>query len=734
MAVKKWPEPHLERQIMSVNPLHLLMNPQSIAVVGASNNPTKMGTIQALSIIKDGYRGKFYPVHLTEKVVLGHKAYASVEDLPEVPDLAMLIVPVGVIIPLLESFGRIGTKRAIIVTAGFKEAGATGLDMENKLTETANRYGIRFVGPNCLGIINSGISLNTTVLPFSGVPGLLGFASQSGSYVTQVLPYLRKRGIHFSKAISLGNEANINIVEALEYLGEDEQTKAIILYIEGIRDGRKFIEVARKITPHKPVLAQYVGGTISGARAGMSHTGAMAGPDFLYDGILKQAGIIRVDSIEDLYIQGWTLATQPPLRGRRVGIMTNSGGPASSIAYTCDQCGLEVPRFSDHLQKEIKRYIEPHAPAANPVDMTFDRGIENLAVTIPEIMMRSNEVDAIILHGAMGSGFAREVYAHAHDLLGGITLEEFLKITGRVLTAAFELPHKYKIPFLLSTFFDQEDSYTKGYRDTNTPVFYSPESAARALGSLYRYKVIKERAAARDIALPALSGEAERIIRKALQSGQKALDEHDAKRILAAYGMSVTREIKASTKKEALAAARMIDYPVALKACSWEIMHKSGKGLIALNIENAAQLQKAFAGIQKAAGNQVPVLVQEMLTGNRELLAGMTRFAGFGPCVVFGLGGVFTEVYRDTTIRLAPLAATDVREMFTEVRAGKLLGDFRGLPPVQTDALTKIIQVVGNIALLHPEITEIDLNPIIVSGDRPVVADALMVLARETKA
>ena len=713
---------------MPENPLKLLMNPKSIAVVGASNDPTKMGTIQALSIVKDGYKGEFYPIHLTEKTVLGHKAYAAAEDLPAVPDLVVFIVPNKAITDLLEDFGKIGTKRAIIVTAGYKETGAIGLDMEKRINEIAGLYGIRFVGPNCLVIINSEINLNTTVAPFSPKPGLLGFASQSGTYVTQALPYLRKRGIQFSKAISLGNEANIDIVDALAYLGEDEQTKAVILYIEGIRDGKRFVEVARKITQRKPVVAQYVGGSASGARAGSSHTGAMAGPDFLYNGILKQSGVIRVGSIEELYTHGWTLATQPPLRGRRVGVMTNSGGPATAISYTCDLVGMDVPRFSESLQKEIKQYIEPHASAVNPVDMTFHLSMEKLAVTLPEIMIKSGEVDAIVLHGIMHSGFMKEIYNHLVDLIGGISFEEFMKLAEPVNDKAFELPHKYKIPMLISTFFGREDGYTKGYQDTNTPVFYSPENAARALGSLYRYKQIRERKPFCKVDLPAVSKLAARLIKQAKANGQTALDEHAAKKLLAQYGVPVTKEALALTKAEALEAARKIGYPVALKACSWEIMHKSGKGLIALNIDNVAQLKDNFQSIQKAAGKPVPVLVQEMLRGNREFLAGMTRFAGFGPCVVFGLGGVFTEIYRDTTIRLAPLADADVEEMFADIRARKLLEEFRGMPPVKIEKLSKIIRAVGNISLLHPEIAEIDLNPIIISGANPVVADALIVL------
>jgi acetyltransferase len=718
---------------MTENPLHLLMNPQSIAVVGANNVVTKMGTVQALSIIKEGYKGKFFPVHPKEKTVLGVKTYASAEDLPEVPDLAMLIVPIKSVIPIIESFGKIGTKRAIIVTAGFKETGASGQKMENELNEVAKRYGMRFVGPNCLGIINSQISLNTTVFSIDEKPGLLGFASQSGTYVTQALPALRKRGIRFSKSLSLGNEANINMIDALEYLGEDEQTKAIILYIEGIRDGKRFVEVARKITPHKPVLAQYVGGSVSGARAGMSHTGAMAGPDFLYDGIFKQAGIIRVNSVEDLYANGWALATQPPLRGNRVGVMTNSGGPSTTISYLCDSVGLEVPRFSEGLQKEIREHIEPHASASNPVDLTFDVGIQKLAITLPEIMIKSGEVDAIVVHGAMMTGYLREIYPHLKEIAGNISLEEFLKFGEPVINEAFELPRKCNMPFLISSFFDEDDCYTKGYQDNNIPVFRFPEKTAIALGCLYSYKKIKERASYKEIVLPEINPLAADILRQAKQNKQKALDEYEAKKLLSCYDAPVTKEELAATLKEALTAAAKIGYPVALKACSWEIMHKSGKGLIALGVENENQLKKEFQNIQKNAGKAVRVLVQEMLKGNREFLVGMTRFPGFGACVVFGLGGVFTEIYKDTTLRLAPFAETDAREMFADIRARKLLDEFRGMPEVKKEKLSQILQTVGNVSILHPEIAEIDLNPIIINGAEPVIADALIVLEDKKK-
>jgi acetate---CoA ligase (ADP-forming) len=713
---------------MPENPLHLLLHPKSIATAGAGNNPMKMGTLQALSILKDGYRGKFYPIHPTEKTVLGHRAYASPLDLPETPDLAMLIVPTSQVIPLLEDFARIGTKRAIIISAGFKETGEAGLELERRLNEIAAASGMRFLGPNCVGFVNTAISLNVTVAAMESTPGRLGLASQSGTYVTQTLAYLQERGIRFSKAVSCGNEANIDLIDVLEYLGEDEQTKAIILYIEGIRDGRRFIETAQRITPVKPVLAQYVGGSAAGARAGLSHTGALAGPDFLYDGIFRQAGIIRCHSIEDLYAHGWVHATQPPLRGNRVAVVTNSGGPGTAISHHADQGGMTVPRFSAALQAKIRPLILPHAASANPVDLTFHLDMQVLAKTIPSLILESGEVDGLILHGAMSTGFMKTLYPHVRELLGDVSREDFLAMPGRDMTAAAELPWKYGLPLIVSSFFGREDSNTSLYRDHDVPVFDSPEKAARGMVTLLRHKEIRERKPIVRPPLPAENQEAARIIRTALTAGQKALDEHQAKQVLAAYGIPVTREALAATEEDAVRIAKEIGFPLAAKACAWEIMHKSGRGLIALNILSEAALCAAYQAIRKTAGREVPILVQEMLSGSREFVAGMTRFPGFGPCVLFGLGGVFTEALKDTSFRSAPLGQTEAGEMLTDIRAKQLLGEFRGLPAVDTAALAAILQTVGAIALLHPEIAEIDLNPIIIVGSSPVVADALFVL------
>jgi acetate---CoA ligase (ADP-forming) len=388
-----------------------------------------------------------------------------------------------------------------------------------------------------------------------------------------------------------------------------------------------------------------------------------------------------------------------------------------------------VPRFSDALQDRIRPLIAPHASSANPVDLTFHLDTQLLAATIPAMILESGEVDALAVHGAMNSGFMKAVYPHMREIMGGISLEDFLALMEKDMTAAVELPRKFGLPLVVSSFFGREDNNTSLYMDNDVPVFDSPEKAARGVVSLLRHLEIRGRKPIVTPVLPPENPEAAAIIRRALAAGQKALDEHQAKELLAAYGVPVTREGIAATEDEAVKTAAGIGFPVAAKACFWEIMHKSGRGLIALNIRTEEALRDAFRSIRAAAGREVPVLIQEMVAGSREFVAGMTRFPGFGPCVLFGLGGVFTEALKDTAMRSAPLGVTEAEEMVQDIRARALLGEFRGLPAADLPALAGILQAVGAIALLHPDIAEIDLNPLIIAGSKPVVADALFILA-----
>ncbi len=699
-----------------------ILNPSSIAIVGASNNFMKMGTIQCLNLINSGFPGDVLPVNPQEEIVLGRKAYPAIGELPYAPDLAILVVPSGLIPEMLEDFGSIGTRHAVVITAGFKETGEEGRDLENRVVEIAKRHRIRFLGPNCLGIINTQLPLNITVMPVKHRDGKLGLASQSGTYVAQTLSYLQRNGIAISKAISVGNEANIDIVDCLEYLGEDESTKAIALYIEGIRRADRFLEVAREISRKKPIVAQYVGGTEAGARSGSSHTGAMAGPDYVYEGLFEQAGVIRVDTIEEVYKIGWTLASQPPLRGSRIAVLTNSGGPGTAIANTCNREGLEVPEFSKGVQKEISHYLAGHASARNPVDLTFHIDMDALTEKIPQILFNADDIDGVIVHGIMDTGFFNDVYPIIGKFLD-VSEEDFLKMWETNLDKLVDMPFSHRKPLVMSSFFGTEDHAVRVFHEKGIPVLDAPEKAARAMAALYKHSMIRKRPPFQPPREAAIPDDARRI----MESWEgRALDEYRAKAVLRAYGIRTTRESLVETLEEAILRAGEIGYPVVLKACAPDILHKTEEGLVHLGIETEEGLEEAFHDI-RGKRSDVPVLVSEMLDGDREFMAGMSYFPGFPPCIMFGIGGVFTETLRDNAIRLAPLGEDDAFSMLESLSSRELLGPYRGMKAVDRNVLASTLVALGQLALHFPEIGEIDLNPIIIVEGTPTVVDALFV-------
>ncbi len=699
-----------------------ILNPSSIAIVGASNNLMKMGTIQCLNLINSGFPGDVLPVNPQEEIVLGRKAYPAIGELPYAPDLAILVVPSGLIPEMLEDFGSIGTRHAVVITAGFKETGEEGRDLENRVVEIAKRHRIRFLGPNCLGIINTQLPLNITVMPVKHRDGKLGLVSQSGTYVAQTLSYLQRNGIAISKAISVGNEANIDIVDCLEYLGEDESTKAIALYIEGIRRADRFLEVAREISRKKPIVAQYVGGTEAGARSGSSHTGAMAGPDYVYEGLFEQAGVIRVDTIEEVYKIGWTLASQPPLRGSRIAVLTNSGGPGTAIANTCNREGLEVPEFSKGVQSEISHYLAGHASARNPVDLTFHIDMDALTEKIPQILFDADDIDGVIVHGIMDTGFFNDVYPIIGKFLD-VSEEDFLKMWETNLDKLVDMPFSHRKPLVMSSFFGTEDHAVRVFHEKGIPVLDAPEKAARAMAALYKHSLIRKRPLFQPPREAAIPDDARRI----MESWEgRALDEYRAKAVLRAYGIRTTRESLVETLEEAILRAGEIGYPVVLKACAPDILHKTEEGLVRLGIETEEGLEEAFHDI-RGKRSDVPVLVSEMLHGDREFMAGMRYFPGFPPCIMFGIGGVFTETLRDNAIRLAPLGEDDAVSMLESLSSRELLGPYRGMKAVDRNVLASTLVALGQLALHFPEIGEIDLNPIIIVEGTPTVVDALFV-------
>jgi acetate---CoA ligase (ADP-forming) len=477
------------------NPLWQIMHPRSIAWVGASNNPGKMGTIQLNNLLEGGFSGPVYPIHPTEKTVLGLQAYPNAAALPETPDLAFVVVPTRVAVEILEDLGKQGVERAVIVTGGFKEVDGEGRRREESLVSVAERYGMRFLGPNCIGVMHFRQTLNTTMFPMAAMPGPVGLVSQSGSYVTQVQLYLRRRGIRLSQAISVGNEASIDVVDCLDYFAAEEDTKAVILYLETLRRPRRFFEVAQELTRFKPVAVLYVGGTEAGGRAGMSHTGAMAGNDRLYDALFRQSGVLRVATLEDLYAGGVALACQPPLRGRRIGIVSHSGGPVTSMADACERYGLEVPVFSKSLQADLKPLLPATASAANPVDLTFGMGQVDMATTIPRRILESGEVDGLLIHGIMGSSYREAFFRHFEGMLGGISLKEIEMEQHRTTAELARMPGETGKPVICSSFMDRDqDDCTRVLQDNGIPVLNTPEQAVKVMGLLGRSYALRKAA------------------------------------------------------------------------------------------------------------------------------------------------------------------------------------------------------------------------------------------------
>jgi acetyl-CoA synthetase (ADP-forming) len=477
---------------IETSPLYTIVNPKSIAIFGASNNINVMGTNQLLSILSRGYEGKIYPVHPKENKVQNLKAYRTVTDLPEVPDLALMVLPTGIVPQMLEECGRKGITHAIIVSGGFKEVGGKGVDLESKLIEIADRYGIRFLGPNCIGVANPHQKLNVTFLEDNSQPGFIGMVSQSGSFITQMFDYLSNLGLGFSTGISVGNEANIDLVDCIQYLALCPNTKVIALYIESIRRGSEFIKTARSIVPNKPIVAFYVGGSEAGKRASFSHTGALAGPDRLYDGVFRQSGVIRANSIGELFDFCWVLGTCPRPDGNRVIVQTHSGGPGAAAADACSRVGLELPPLSKEVRKKLAEFVPPTASVNNPVDLTFSKNPLDYFAKIPQVLLAEPSADGLLIYYLMPT----QTIIRALKSMGSSTDKmpaKIEKITEDVCHSVVSLFQNQSKPFIGFSFRTHNELFIRKLQDKGIPVLAGPERAARAMHALVQYTRLREK-------------------------------------------------------------------------------------------------------------------------------------------------------------------------------------------------------------------------------------------------
>ncbi|MFW6333763.1 MAG: acetate--CoA ligase family protein [Desulfosalsimonas sp.] len=474
------------------SPLHGIANPSSIAIFGASNKHTAMGTSLLSSIKAMGYEGNIYPVHPREKQVLGHTAYESVLDLPEVPGLAIIVLPTGVVAEVMEACGEKGIKHAIVVSGGFKEVGENGAELEETLKRTAAKHGIRFLGPNCIGAVNTHLKLNATFLPCEHPPGFIGMASQSGSFITQMFAYLGRYGLGFSTGFSVGNEANIDVVDCMRYLAACPNTRVIALYIESIRRGREFIDAARQIVPHKPIVAYYTGGTEAGRMAGLSHTGALAGGERIYDGVFRQSGVIRAWSIEELFDICWCLGSCPVPAGNRVMIQTHSGGPGAVAADACARSGLELPRLSGETKEKLADYVPHTGSMNNPVDLTFTKRNMDFFEKIPNILKQDENADMLLMYLMMPR---RTIMMVIESM--GVTGEEARAETNKIISEQSRQLAEMMLgsgkPVVGFSYYSGESPFIRGLYDAGAPVLPGPNRAARAMGAMVEYRQLREK-------------------------------------------------------------------------------------------------------------------------------------------------------------------------------------------------------------------------------------------------
>jgi acetyltransferase len=469
--------------MMDNNPLKGIMYASSVAVWGASSSPMKMGTIQLVNLLAGGFPGRVYPIHPRDDEILGLPVYRSIHDVGEPVDLAMLVLPTGAVPEVLEECGQAGIKRAIIVSGGFKEmAAAGGLEREREISDIARRHGIRFVGPNCLGILNSVVPLITTTIPEPPLGGSIAMASQSGAYTAMIYPLLRAMGVRIHQTVSVGNEADLDLADCLDFFREEESVRAVGLYIETVRRPRAFIEAARACARVKPVVGIFVGGNEAGSRSGLSHTGAVAGPDALYDGLLAQAGVMRAEDMDEMIDWLWALSTQPPLAGKRVAVISNSGGPSTSLAYHIEKAGLEVPPFSPALQEKLKAVSNPMAYVGNPIDLTFDT---NFAVftDLLRMLCDSGEVDGTVLYGLFGQEWFVNMRRYYPTLDGMV--EQMREFYSAFLAGLSETARSAGKPFLVMSFLNMESNVIARLSELEVPVYPSARRCASALRALY---------------------------------------------------------------------------------------------------------------------------------------------------------------------------------------------------------------------------------------------------------
>ena len=677
-----------------------ILSPKSIAVIGASRRSGAVGNRIVKNILESGFKGPIYPINPKADKIHGLKCYPSVLKVEGDVDLAVVAVPARIVPEVVEEAGVKGVKGLIVISAGFREIGEEGAKLEKEVLTLCRKYGMRMVGPNCLGVINTSVPMNTTFASSQPIPGSIAFLSQSGALCTAVIDWAPKEGLGFSVIVSLGNSADLNVVDFIEALREDENTRVIACYIEGISEGDRFVKVVGEVSRKKPIVILKAGLTSMGIRAVSSHTGSMAGSAVAYSSVFKRIGVIQVDSVEELFNYARAFASQPIPEGRGLAILTNAGGPGIVATDSCEKSGLRLAWLSQETIEKLRAILPEQASIINPVDVLGDASAERYKQAL-QILLDDPGVNSVIV------------------ILTPQAVTQPVKTAKAILNVYRSNPKKP----ILAVFMGGEAvaEAVKILRNNGIPVYEFPEEAVKTVEGMVRYAEYLREPLEQEI--PEFERDLDtvrRIIERARLEGRTVLLGPEARLVMKAYGLKVPESGFAQNVRQALAIANKIGYPVALKVVSPHILHKTDVGGVVLNISSDYELEEAYDSIMRNVAALMPqariygVEVQEMAPRGKEVIVGMHRDMQFGPLIMFGLGGIYVNLIKDVSFRLAPISRKEAYDMVTETKAYTLLRGFRGEPPSDIDSVVDTLVRVSRLALDFKEIADLDINPLIV--------------------
>ncbi|MDI5889684.1 acetate--CoA ligase family protein [Halomonas rhizosphaerae] len=718
----------IEGHLPTRSPLHDILAPTGIAVIGASADPTKRGYKAMVGLIKDGYRGDIYPVNPKADMILGVKAWPSVTAIPGNPQLALICTPAATVPGLIAECGRRGIKGAVILASGFAEIGGEGAALEREMMAKAEAHGVRIIGPNTSGVFNLHHHINLLALD-NVKPGDVGIISQSGNMLLSLALEAQHNGqVGFSTYVGPGNQSDIGFNDYLRYLGEDEHTRVATLYVEGFRDGRKFLEVARDVTAMKPVVVYKSGSTEQGQKAASSHTGALAGSYAMTVDLLRQSGVSVVQYSDEILPVAEGLGLLQKSRGKRVAVISDGGGQATIASDRLAEAGLELAELSEATRAKLREVLFPQASTVNPVDVAGSTDANpSLLATCMEIVADDDNVDSVFLVGMFGGYSIR----FAESLLG----DEM-----RGAEAMVDLSNATEKPLVIYSLYTPiKPPALRRLHEAGLPVYASIEQSVRvlaALGERGQY-LAQIHAHARETPVDARP-ELTAMFRQARAEGRD-LFEYEAKQLLRDHGVEVPEERVVRNEAElAAAAAALGETPLAMKVVSKDILHKSDAGGVRLNVVGEAAMHDARNAILDAcraydAKAEIEgVLVAPMAKKGVEVIVGVIRDPIFGPVLMFGLGGIFVEILEDVAFRAIPLSRHDARSMVEQIKAKRILEGVRGESAVDKEALVELLLKVSSIVAAYPDLKELDLNPVIVNADGYAVVDARVIVDRDS--